>query len=166
MNLKLQKKINSAIEFQNIIKPLIENATVQELKNFKQHFTTTRFDHCYSTAYYCYKICKKFHLDYVSATRGAMLHDLFLYNWREKTDHKRWHAFTHGKVACKTACELFELNEKEKNMICTHMWPVTFAFPKSLEGFILTFVDKFCATKESFHLFNNFSKFSHINNVL
>ena len=29
------------------------------------------------------------------------------------------------------------------------MWPVTVAFPKSLEGFILTFVDKYCATSES-----------------
>ena len=150
MNLKLQKKIYSSKEFQDIIKPLIENETVQELKQFKQHLTTTRFEHCYQTAYYCYEICKKLHLDYVSATRGAMLHDLFLYDWREKTDHKRWHAFTHGKAACEKACELFELNEKEKNMICTHMWPVTIAFPKSLEGFILTFVDKFCATKELF----------------
>ena len=27
-------------------------------------------------------MAKKLGLDYVSATRGAMLHDLFLYDWR------------------------------------------------------------------------------------
>ena len=32
------------------------------------------------------------------------------------------------------------------------MWPVTIAFPKSLEGFILTFVDKYCAMSESFEI--------------
>ena len=29
------------------------------------------------------------------------------------------------------------------------MWPVTVAFPRSIEGFILTFVDKYCAMSES-----------------
>ena len=37
-----------------------------------------------------------------------------------------------------------------KDIIIKHMWPVTFAFPKSTEGFILTFVDKYCALSESF----------------
>ena len=41
------------------------------------------------------------------------------------------------------------LNEKEKDIIIKHMWPVTIEFPKSIEGFILTFVDKYCALSES-----------------
>ena len=48
------------------------------------------------------------------------------------------------------ACRLFDLNEKEKDMILKHMWPVTIAFPNSMEGFILTFVDKYCAMSETF----------------
>ena len=80
-----------------------------------------------------------------------MLHDLFLYDWRvRQPDRKGLHAFTHGKLACKNACKLFDLNEKEKNMIITHMWPVTLQFPSSIEGFILTFVDKYCAISETF----------------
>lgn len=136
-------------EFQNIIKELITNDTVQQMKNYRQHYETTCFEHCYVAAYYCYLICKKYHLDYKSATRAAMLHDLFLYDWRVKNDRKGLHAFTHGKLACKNACELFDLNEKEKDIIIKHMWPVTVAFPKSIEGFILTFVDKYCAMSES-----------------
>lgn len=140
-------------EFNDIIHPLIENKTVQEMKNFRQHYETTCFDHCLTAAYYCYCICKKYHLDYKSATRAAMLHDFFLYDWRKKQpDRKGLHAFTHGKTSCENACKLFDLNDKEKDIIIKHMWPVTIAFPKSFEGFVLTFVDKYCAMSESFEI--------------
>ena len=140
-------------EFQQIIKPLISNSTVQEMKKYKQHYETSCFEHCYCAEYYCYLICKKYHLDYKSATRAAMLHDLFLYDWRvRQPDRKGLHAFTHGQTACKNACKLFDLNEKEKDIIIKHMWPVTIEFPKSIEGFILTFVDKYCALSESFDI--------------
>ena len=143
-------------EFKNIISELISNDTVKEMKNFTQHFGTTRFDHCYSVAYYCYLICKKLHLDYKSATRAAMLHDLFLYDWRDKDSHFRFHAFHHGKTACENACNNFELSKKEQDMIVRHMWPVTLAFPTSIEGLILTFVDKYCASYESWNAFKTF----------
>lgn len=153
----MKQSINNLIkqdkEFQDIIQPLITNDTVQQMKNFKQHYETTCFDHCLTAAYYCYFICKKYHLDYLSATRGAMLHDLFLYDWRKRQpDRKGLHAFTHGKKACENACKLFDLNEKEKDMIIKHMWPVTIEFPRSFEGFILTFVDKYCAMSETFEI--------------
>ena len=113
-------------EFNDIIHPLIENKTVQEMKNFRQHYETTCFDHCLTAAYYCYCICKKYHLDYTSATRAAMLHDLFLYDWRKRSNNrKRFHAFRHGNIACQNACKLFDLTEKEKNIIKRHMFPVT-----------------------------------------
>ena len=136
-------------EFENIINDLIANDTVQKMKNYRQHFDISCYEHCYMAAYYCFLICKKLNLDYKSAARAAMLHDLFLYDWRNKDSHKRFHAFHHGKTACKNACELFELSKKEQDIIIKHMWPVTLAFPNSIEGFILTFVDKYCAIKES-----------------
>ncbi len=138
-------------EFKIIIKDLIENTTVQQMKNYKQHYNTTCFDHCYSASYYCYCICKKFNLDYKSAARAAMLHDFFLYDWRMKKKPNGLHAFTHGKTACANACKLFDLTEKEKDIIIKHMWPVTPALPKSIEGFVLTFVDKYCAMHEFFN---------------
>lgn len=152
------------IEFQNIINEIIMNEVVQQMKNFKQHYSTTRFDHCYSTAFYCYLICKKFHLDYISATRAAMLHDFFLYDWRIRGNRKGLHAFTHGKVACANACTLFNLNDKEKDIILKHMWPVTIKFPKYRESFILTFVDKYCATIEFFEYLKHL-KFLHENSI-
>ena len=143
------------LEFQEIIKPLIENETVKEMKVYRQHYDTSCFDHCYMAAFYCYTICKKHNLDYKSATRAAMLHDLFLYNWRQRQpDRKGLHAFTHPKTACENACKIFNLNKKEKDIILTHMWPVRLLhFPRSREAFILTLVDKHCALSESFKVY-------------
>lgn len=143
-------------EFLEIIDELIKNETVQEMKNYRQHYETTCYEHCLAVAHYCYMICKKYNLDYKSATRAGMLHDLFLYDWRKKQNgRKGLHAFTHGKTACDNACKLFDLNEKEKNMIINHMWPVTLTFPNSIEGLILTFVDKYCAIAETFEVFKS-----------
>ena len=156
MNKYIKELSVKDIEFQQIIKPLISNTTVQQMENYRQHYETSCFDHCYCAAYYCYLICKKYNLDYKSATRAAMLHDLFLYDWRvRQPDRKGLHAFTHGKVACNNACKLFDLNEKEKDIIIKHMWPVTIEFPKSIEGFILTFVDKYCAISETLEVFQS-----------
>lgn len=152
----LKELIDNDNEFQTIISELIANDTVQQMKNYRLHYETSCFDHCYMVAYYCYLICKKYNLDYKSATRAAMLHDLFLYDWRiRQPDRKGLHAFTHGKYACENACKLFDLNDKEKDMIIKHMWPVTLKFPKSIEGFILTFVDKYSAMSETFDIFKS-----------
>ena len=93
-------------EFNLIINDLINNETVLEMKKYYQHGSTSCFEHCYNVAYVCYKMAKKLRLDYVSATRGAMLHDLFLYDWRTpKKDrvNKKMHAFTHGEIALNNA---------------------------------------------------------------
>ena len=82
--LKTKENTNDVnIEFENIIKDLIDSSTVQEMKKYMQHCDTSCFDHCRNVAYYSFILCKKLNLDYSSAARGAMLHDLFLYNWRK-----------------------------------------------------------------------------------
>ena len=138
-------------EFKNIIKDLITNETVQEMKKYRQHCETSCFEHCLVASYYCYNFCKKHKLDYKSCARAAMLHDLFLYDWRKKQDgRKGLHAFTHPKTAYENASSLFLLNEKEKDIILKHMWPLTlFSIPKYKESFVLTIVDKYCALYEA-----------------
>ena len=153
---KLFEKINNDKEFMEIIKPLIENETVLEMKKYRQHYETTTFDHCLEASYYCYKICKKHNLDYISAAKAAMVHDLFLYDWRVKQpDRKGLHAFTHPRTSYENACKIMELNKLQKDMILKHMWPLTLALPRYKETFILTLVDKYCALSESYHEIKN-----------
>lgn len=158
----LIKKEAEQAEFNAIIFDLINNDTVKKMKKFRQHCNTDCFSHCYEAAYYCYKICKKLNLDYVSAVRGAMLHDLFLYDWRVPNGLKGFHAFHHGMRAYENARKIFDLNDTEKDMIINHMWPVTIRLPKTREGLILTFVDKYCASKEIIKYYMLFIKNSFI----
>lgn len=149
---KLIDKIYKDTEFVNIISDMLENETVQDMKDYRQHFDITCFDHCLVASYYCYKICKKHKLDYISCARASMVHDLFLYDWRKKQDgRKGLHGFTHPKTAYENASKIFELNDIEKDVILKHMWPLTFfQFPKYKESFVLILVDKYCALFESF----------------
>src|SRR5699024_9828260 len=78
---KPNRKINKE-EFFEIVKPILTNETVQQMKNYKQHCDTSCYSHCLHVAFYSYVICKKLGLDYIAASRAAMLHDLFLYDWR------------------------------------------------------------------------------------
>ncbi len=148
---KEENELKNQSEFDFIIQDLVSNETVQKMKLYKQHYDTSCFEHCKQVAYYSYLLCKKYHLDYTSAARAGMLHDLFLYDWRFRQDgRKGLHAFTHPQTALTNASNLFELNQKEKDIILKHMWPVTFfRFPKYKESYIITLVDKYCAIQES-----------------
>lgn len=145
-------------EFFDIIKDIISNTTVQQMKNYRQHCNTSCYKHCMQVAYFTFISCKALNLDYVSATRAAMLHDLFLYDWRKKyrdIEIPGLHAFAHPLIALKNASELFELNEKEKDIIKKHMWPVTFSLPRYYESYIVTIMDKYSACIETYFYLQN-----------
>ena len=94
-----------------------------------------------------------------------MLHDLFLYNWRKsqrEVELNGLHAFVHPKIALLNSLKLFSLNNIEKDIILKHMWPLTIRFPKYRESYIITFVDKFCAIKESIDYIQKKDMFSYM----
>ena len=131
-------------QYMDIVKDILENDTVKQMKQYRQHFNTSCFDHCLFVSYNLYLICKKKKLDYISAARAGMIHDLFLYDWRKRQEgRKGLHAYTHARTAYENASKFCKLNDKEKDIILKHMWPVTFAFPKYRETFWITYVDKY-----------------------
>ena len=139
-------------EFFDIISDLLKNEKVNQMKRYRQHCDVNTYVHCINVAFISYSICKKLKLDYVSATRAAMLHDLFLYDWREKRPKKKFtdkHAFKHPKIALENAKTVTELNAKEEDIILKHMWPVTIVPPKYKEGYVITIADKYSATMET-----------------
>lgn len=157
--------------FFKIIQDITSNETVKQMKNFRQHCDTSCYDHCLHVAYYSYWIAKKFGLDYISTARAAMLHDLFLYDWRKRyrdVELPGLHAFVHPKIALRNALEIFDLNVKEQDIIEKHMWPLTITLPKYKESYIVTFMDKYSAIRESYLAFqyqlkrNRFYKYAYV----
>ena len=135
-------------EFLEIVSDIMMNAEVQKLKFYKHHYGYTRFEHSLSVSYYSYIVCKFLHLDYKSIARAGLLHDLFFYDCENKLTRPKKHIIKHPSIAFENAQKLFTLNDKEKDIILKHMWPLTFVPPKYLESFIITFVDKYCALIE------------------
>ena len=135
--------------YMDIVKDIIENEMVQEMKQYRQHFNVSCFDHCLYVSYNLYLLCKKHKLDYASAARAGLVHDLFLYDWRKRQEgRKGLHAYTHPRTAYENAKTIFNLNKKEKDIILKHMWPVTLGIPRYKETFLMTYVDKYFAYSE------------------
>lgn len=139
-------------EFGEEIRDIAEHPVVLRMKLYPHHGGTNCYEHCMHVAYYNYQWCKFLKLDARSAARAGMLHDLFLYDWHthaKKTgDH--FHGMTHPATALHNAEKFFDLNEKEKEIILTHMWPVTlFKIPHSKEAWITTITDKYCGGCET-----------------
>lgn len=131
-------KIYQDNEFNKIICEVSNNKEFQKLKMVKHH-GINRYEHSVRVAYYTYKITKILHLDYKESTIAALLHDFFQEEVSDKNFVVRLRK--HPGIAVKNATQYFKLNEKQIDIIKTHMFPITFTPPKYMEGWIVDFVD-------------------------
>jgi uncharacterized protein len=125
---------------------ILENKEFLKTKLYIHHGAQTRFDHCIDVANRTFEIAKKRGYDYFSATRGALLHDFFFYNWL--TEGPRLHGFRHSKIAYQNASKIFLLNEIEKDSILRHMWPLTPTPPRFKESMVVCYADKTVTIKD------------------
>lgn len=124
---------------------------VQSLCEFEQHLDINRLQHITAVAVVSVSVCKRLGLDCKSAARGAVMHDLFYYDWRDGVTGKwhRLHGYRHPRFSLLNARELCDgLTHKEENIILRHMWPLTPIPPKYAEGFVVSLADKYCAMLE------------------
>ena len=131
-------KIYQDNEFNKIICEVSNNKEFQKLKKVKHH-GINRYEHSVRVAYYTYKITKILHLDYKESTIADLLHDFFQEEVSDKNFVVRLRK--HPGIAVKNATQYFKLNEKQIDIIKTHMFPITFTPPKYMEGWIVDFVD-------------------------
>lgn len=137
-------------EFFDIIKEIYFSEEVQGLARYPQHSSINRLDHITGVAYLTYCEARRRGLDYRAATRGAVLHDLFYYDWHDSSWSHRPNGYRHPGFALVNARILCgeALSEVEENIILRHMWPLTPIPPKYKESWLLVFTDKYCAGRE------------------
>lgn len=130
---------------------ILENDIYNTQKKYMQYGKTSVLEHEKNVTIYSLKITDRFKIkiDKKSLIRGALLHDYFLYDWHIPDKTHRLHGFVHAKKALLNASRDFELNDIEKNMIYTHMFPMNLRIPKYKESIILCIADKIVATKET-----------------
>ena len=129
---------------------LFQNRYIRELDQFPQHGSLSRLEHCASVAYCSLWLSQvlRMRVDRESLILGAMLHDFFFYSWYDKEQRPRFHGVRHAGIALQNAEECFVLNDKERNMILSHMWPLSSHMPRSKEAVLICVMDKYCCLQE------------------
>ena len=137
-------------EYLSIIDEIVKNDEFKKMSNIRHH-NTTRMNHLIKVSFRSYKIAKHFDLDYKEAAIGGILHDFYSSEIRDCDKFKeKLSLFStgHPKIALENANKNFNINEKEKNIIVSHMFPMCKKLPKYKESWIVTAVDKFYSIGE------------------
>lgn len=137
--------------FRGYVAEIAERPEIQPMKETPQHKGGTSFEHCVNVAFESYRLAKKlgWRVDLRSLARGAMLHDFYLYD-TETMPYSDWrHSLVHPKIALENAQRIWPLNDVERNIILSHMWPIPGApLPRSREAWLVNVADTLCAWRE------------------
>ncbi|RKZ55375.1 MAG: phosphohydrolase, partial [Gammaproteobacteria bacterium] len=146
--LRLTPEEKSLLEAQfiNTARPLLELPEVTKLSQYGHHRGKTRLEHVKEVAYLSFLWGKRLSLDGEAIVRGALLHDLFYYDWLY--EGPRLHGFRHHNIALKNARQITRLSKKEEDIIKKHMWPLTVVPPRYVESLVVSLVDTFCSARD------------------
>lgn len=139
---------------------LLADSAVQSMRRLPQHAPgVSCFHHCVLVSYTSFRICRALGLDARAAARGGLLHDLYLYNWRDRPVRASLrHLFTHPAAALRNAMDRFLLDWREADIIRSHMFPLTPTRAYHCwEALVVSTMDKLCAAAELFRLTSLFT---------
>lgn len=112
----------------------------RSMSKYRHHANISCLDHSLAVAELTFKTAKRRGFDYISATRGALLHDFYLYDWHSSSPGL--HGFKHPNISLGNAERYFDLNRVERNAVVRHMWPLTPIPPKYPESLLVCLADK------------------------
>lgn len=127
---------------------LLHHPLVLKLDDFTQHLNTSRLQHSFNVTYYSYRFSRWLGLDVRSTVRAALLHDLFLYEWRTEQPLQGSHVDIHPQIALETARSITEVNPLMADIIRAHMWPLGHVKPRSKEAYLVQAMDKLATLME------------------
>lgn len=149
LNVQISRDI--PVSFFDEISQIIANDEFLTLDRYGHHRNTSRLMHSINVSYLSWKIARRIKCDESVAARAGLLHDFCPYDFREKTPTGEHQAFYHPKAAVENSERFFNINDKEKSIIHSHMFPLG-PLPRHREAWIITVVDKICACLEFFHI--------------
>jgi len=127
---------------------LLSSEQVRMMGRWRHHGPVTTLDHSLFVAYWSYRAARTLRLDASAAARAGLLHDLYLYDPKDRSAHPGNQCFDHPRAAARNAETLTWLTDKERNIILSHMWPLGGALPRSPEALLVDLVDTLCAALE------------------
>jgi len=140
-------------QFTATAKPLLELPEVKSLAQYEHHRGKTRLNHVTEVALLSFLWGQRLSLDGEAIIRGALLHDLFYYDWLR--EGPRLHGFRHHNIALRNAHKTTSLSKKEEDIIKKHMWPLTVVPPRYMESWVVSLVDTFCSARDYLNIRRN-----------
>lgn len=146
---------NEDIEYMSLVDDILNHKEFEKTKDINHH-GLNRYDHSIRVSYSSYKISKFLRLDYEEVARGGLLHDFFLTNGKKISRGERLSTLVrHPKYAVVYSEKFFRLTEKERDIIRTHMFPISLTLiPKFAESWIVNIMDNIVGCYEQLYVKN------------
>lgn len=149
MDILVSEDVSSA--YLSEVEHILKNEKFLSLSLYEHHQWTNRLMHSINVSYLSWIIARKLGCDASAAARAGLLHDFCPYDFKVKTPTGEHQAFYHPKAAAKNSLQTFDISDRERDAILTHMFPLG-PVPKNREAWIVTLADKICATLEVCHI--------------
>lgn len=133
-----------------IVENILSNKEFNKIENIKHH-NTNRLDHSLKVSYNSYKIAKILRLDYEQVARAGLLHDFYLdrtNDYDQVSAKIKLFTTKHPGDAIVNSLKYYDLTNKEKDIIRTHMFPIDIYVPKYLESWVVNLTDSFISIYE------------------
>ena len=140
-------------EYAACVADLLNSDEVLWMKNIRHHHFVTCYEHSLFVSYVAYRLARHWNIDVREGARAGLLHDLFLYDPKDKTQYEGNQCFAHPVAALKNASRLTELSDAEADAIVTHMWPLAKKMPRYKVSYVVNVADKLCAVIEGVYLY-------------
>ena len=133
------------------VRDILLNPLVISMSGYNHHGKISTHFHSVFVSFTVYKYCIKQKMEQSliqDITQAALLHDFYLYDWPTQK-HYQNHMFYHPKESVRNIDRsgIINLTAMQRDMVLNHMFPAG-KIPNSKGGWILTTVDKYCATRE------------------
>ncbi len=137
-------------QLEDIYQSFLNDERILKMKDIPMH----RGSNCYIHSFKVAKLAIKRALRHKKGNLftiliASILHDYYLYDWREDHSKMKHHLSSHPYTAAENAEKDFSIHEPIKKAIQSHMWPVNIKdFPKTKEARIVSLADKTIYLKE------------------
>ena len=137
-------------EYEELYQYYLNHPLILKMKDFQMHRGSNCYVHSFRVCKLCVKkMVKRKGYNIRNVIIAAVLHDYYLYDWREHHELKKKHGRRHPLVACANAVRDFNISQEVQDIIKSHMWPLTPKyFPKTKEARLVNRMDNHIATKE------------------
>ena len=152
-------------ELEELYQTFLHDEKIMRMQEIQMHRGSSCYIHSFRVAKLCVKKAARYNRytfeDLKNVLVASILHDYYLYDWREHHELRKKHGRKHPLAACANAIRDFNIPTEVQDIIKSHMWPLTpKLYPKTKEAKLVNRMDNHIATREGL-TFRAFKKRRH-----